>query len=146
MSVRLQTTMKRLTHSITNTRVSILRNLLDFESLIQRLRVLKTKLSDRRLSKRNTEEEILIISSNIFAFKGTILDSHSRCLSSKDTFGKKGNRSGQFQERRHSEKKAWRDTPQVSELSDQWNSTLFIYSHGLGKKQGHGLPIDQSSG
>jgi hypothetical protein len=51
---------ERETHPVANTRVSILGDLLDLESLVQRLRVLKTKLADRRLSKGNTEEEILI--------------------------------------------------------------------------------------
>lgn len=109
--------MIRETYSITDTRISILGDLLDLESLVQRLRVLKTKLADGRLSKGNTKEEILIQSSDIFALEGAVLDSHSRCLSSKNAFSEKGNRSGQFQERRHVEKKAWRDTSRVSEPS-----------------------------
>jgi hypothetical protein len=109
--------MRGVTHSIADTGISILGDLLDLESLIQGLRVLKTKLADRRLRKGNTEEEILIQSSDIFALKRTVLDSHRRCLSSKNALSEKGDRGGQFHERRHGERKAWRDTSEVSEPS-----------------------------
>ena len=46
----------RVTYTITDTRVTILLNLKLVESLIVALRVLETKLSNGRLSERDTEE------------------------------------------------------------------------------------------
>ena len=47
---------KRITYTITDTRVTILLDLELIESLIVALRVLETKLSNGRLSERDTEE------------------------------------------------------------------------------------------
>lgn len=83
---------KAVTHSIANTRVTILLDLEGVECLVQTLRVLETKLTDRRLSEWNAQEEILVVPRQISSFESTVLDFDGRCLLRNNTLNQKSGR------------------------------------------------------